>query len=45
VVGGGRSLIVSEGEIRDPSGTLVAKAIGTFKLRRGKPEADGPGDG
>jgi uncharacterized protein (TIGR00369 family) len=30
----GKSLAFSEGEIRDASGTLVAKAIGTFKLRR-----------
>ena len=30
----GRSLAFSEGEIRDVEGTLVAKALGTFKLRR-----------
>ena len=30
----GRSLAFSEGEIRDAAGILVAKAIGTFKLRR-----------
>lgn len=30
----GRSLAFSEGEIRDGEGTLVAKALGTFKLRR-----------
>ncbi len=30
----GGSLAFSEGEVRDESGELVAKAIGTFKLRR-----------
>ncbi len=30
----GRSLAFSEGEVRDGEGTLVAKALGTFKLRR-----------
>jgi len=30
----GRSLAFSEGEIRDAEGSLVAKALGTFKLRR-----------
>ena len=30
----GRSLAFSEGEVRDAGGNLVAKAIGTFKLRR-----------
>jgi uncharacterized protein (TIGR00369 family) len=44
-VGGGRSITVSEGEIRDASGALVAKAIGTFKLRRARQAAEGPGDG
>lgn len=28
----GRSLIYSEGEVRDAAGTLLAKASGTFKL-------------
>ena len=28
----GRSLIYSEGEVRDPAGTVLAKASGTFKL-------------
>jgi uncharacterized protein (TIGR00369 family) len=30
----GKSLAFSEGEVRDAAGNLVAKAIGTFKLRR-----------
>ena len=30
----GKSLAFSEGEIRDAGGNLVAKALGTFKLRR-----------
>jgi uncharacterized protein (TIGR00369 family) len=30
----GRSLAFSEGEVRDEQGELVAKAIGTFKLKR-----------
>ncbi|MCX5730161.1 MAG: PaaI family thioesterase [Deltaproteobacteria bacterium] len=30
----GKVLAFSEGEIRDAQGSLVAKAIGTFKLRR-----------
>jgi uncharacterized protein (TIGR00369 family) len=31
VIRGGRSIIFCEGEIRDESGEVVAKAIGTFK--------------
>lgn len=31
---GGRSIVFCEGEIRDAGGELVAKAIGTFKVRR-----------
>ena len=30
----GRELAFSEGEVRDAAGELVAKAVGTFKLRR-----------
>ncbi len=30
----GKSLAFSEGEVRDEQGELVAKAIGTFKLKR-----------
>jgi uncharacterized protein (TIGR00369 family) len=30
----GKSLAFSEGEVRDEHGELVAKAIGTFKLKR-----------
>jgi acyl-coenzyme A thioesterase PaaI-like protein len=33
-LGGGSALAFSEGEVRDAAGTLVAKAVGTFKLRR-----------
>jgi uncharacterized protein (TIGR00369 family) len=32
----GASLAFCEGEIRDRKGALVAKAVGTFKMRRGK---------
>lgn len=32
----GRSLSVCEGEVRNPAGGLLAKAIGTFKLIRNK---------
>src|SRR5712691_1198986 len=32
----GTSLAFCEGEIRDAKGALVAKAMGTFKMRRGK---------
>jgi len=28
----GRSLLFSEGEVRDGAGTVLAKAVGTFKL-------------
>ena len=28
----GRSLLFAEGEVRDASGTMLAKAVGTFKL-------------
>jgi uncharacterized protein (TIGR00369 family) len=31
----GRSISFSEGEVRDSAGTLVAKAVGTFRLRHG----------
>lgn len=34
VLRSGRSLVFCEGEVRDESGELVAKALGTFKLRR-----------
>jgi len=36
VLRNGRSLVFCESEVRDDSGQLVAKAIGTFKLRRGR---------
>jgi uncharacterized protein (TIGR00369 family) len=31
---GGRSLAFSEGEVRDRSGALVAKGVGTYKVKR-----------
>jgi acyl-coenzyme A thioesterase PaaI-like protein len=34
----GRSLIFSEGELRNEDGTLLAKATGTFKLLYPKPQ-------
>jgi uncharacterized protein (TIGR00369 family) len=39
----GKSLSFSEGEVRDGEGNLVAKALGTFRLRHGKtPVGDAP---
>ncbi len=35
----GRSLCFSEGEVRDREGNIVAKALGTFRLRHGGPPA------
>jgi uncharacterized protein (TIGR00369 family) len=32
-----RTVAVAEGEVRDPSGKLVAKALGTFGVRRREP--------
>jgi uncharacterized protein (TIGR00369 family) len=34
----GKSLCFSEGEVRDGEGKLVAKALGTFRLRYGRSE-------
>jgi uncharacterized protein (TIGR00369 family) len=31
---GGRSLVFCEGEVRDRDGEVVAKAVGTFKVKR-----------
>lgn len=39
VLRSGRSLVFCEGEARDAAGELVAKAMGTFKLRRGRDDA------
>ena len=36
----GRSLAFCEGEVRDERGKLVAKAVGTFMLRRGRDTGD-----
>jgi uncharacterized protein (TIGR00369 family) len=33
VIRGGRSLVFSEGEVRSADGTLVAKGVGTFKVK------------
>jgi uncharacterized protein (TIGR00369 family) len=33
VIRGGRSLVFSEGEVRAADGTVVAKGVGTFKVR------------
>jgi acyl-coenzyme A thioesterase PaaI-like protein len=42
----GKSLAFCEGEVRDQSGKLVAKALGTFMLRRARNSAqEGAGDG
>ena len=37
VLRGGRTLVFCEGEVRDAAGHLVAKAVGTFCLKRRKP--------
>lgn len=34
VLRNGKSLVFCEAEVRDPAGELVAKALGTYKLRR-----------
>jgi uncharacterized protein (TIGR00369 family) len=39
VLRNGRSLVFCEGELHDDSGALIAKAIGTFKLRSREDEA------
>lgn len=36
----GKSIAFCEGEIRDAAGSLVAKALGTFKLHRGRSSGD-----
>jgi len=36
----GRSLAFCEGEVRDATGKLVAKAVGTFMLRRSRDTGD-----
>jgi uncharacterized protein (TIGR00369 family) len=40
VLRGGRSIVHCEGEVRDADGELVAKALGTFRLKK-KSEASG----
>jgi fatty-acyl-CoA synthase len=40
VLRGGRSVVHCEGEVRGPDGELVAKALGTFRLKK-KPEGAG----
>jgi uncharacterized protein (TIGR00369 family) len=39
VLRSGRSLVFCEGEVRDSSGELVAKGMGTFKLKRRRESA------
>jgi len=39
VLRGGRTLVFCEGEARDADGHLVAKGVGTFRLKRRKPQA------
>jgi len=34
VLRGGRSLVFCEGEVRDASGEVLAKGIGTFRLKK-----------
>ena len=36
VLRNGNSLVFCEGEVRGPDGELVAKALGTYKVRRGE---------
>ena len=43
VIRGGRSLVFSEGEVRAEDGTIVAKGVGTFKVRPRKKPAGRPG--
>ncbi|HET7824968.1 MAG TPA: PaaI family thioesterase [Anaeromyxobacter sp.] len=39
----GKTLSFSEGEVRDGEGKIVAKALGTFRLKhRGEPTGDAP---
>ena len=42
VLRGGRSLVHCEGEVRDADGELVAKALGTFRLKRKSEKANDP---
>lgn len=41
VMHGGKSVVFCEGEARDDSGELVAKAMGTFKLLRAMHDGEG----
>jgi uncharacterized protein (TIGR00369 family) len=38
VLRGGRTLVFCEGEVRDDAGNLLAKGVGTFRLKRRKPQ-------
>ncbi len=42
VIRGGRSLVFSEGEVRAADGTIVAKGVGTFKVKPRKAAAAAP---
>ena len=41
ILKGGRSLVFCEGEVRDGEGELVAKGVGTFKVKRRSETAAG----
>ena len=38
VLRGGKTLVFCEGEVRDAAGHLVAKGVGTFRLKKRKPQ-------
>ncbi|MFL5310169.1 MAG: PaaI family thioesterase [Myxococcales bacterium] len=40
VLRGGKTLVFCEGEVRDAAGHLVAKGVGTFRLKKRKPPPD-----
>jgi len=42
VLRAGRSIVHCEGEVRDGSGEVVAKALGTFRLKRKSEDDGGP---
>jgi uncharacterized protein (TIGR00369 family) len=41
VLRGGNSLVFCEGEVRDASGEIMAKGIGTFRLKRRMEDGEG----
>ena len=40
VLRGGKTLVFCEGEVRDAAGHLVAKGVGTFRLKKRRPRPD-----